>query len=118
MHHAPARIVLVTGGSRGIGADVAQQLAGPDTHVIVNYRECADHAEATCQGHPDAGGNASTLRADISNEDECAAMIDTIAARLRTVGHRGPQRVSRAPSWAPTRATRAAATAMLNVASR
>ena len=52
MHHAPARIVLVTGGSRGIGAEVAQQLASPDTHVIVNYRERAEHAESIAAGHP------------------------------------------------------------------
>ncbi|MCW2521171.1 MAG: short chain dehydrogenase, partial [Mycobacterium sp.] len=32
---SPARIVLVTGASRGIGAEVAQQLAAADTHVIV-----------------------------------------------------------------------------------
>jgi len=47
MPHAPARIVLVTGGSRGIGADVALQLASSDTHVIVNYRENAADAETT-----------------------------------------------------------------------
>lgn len=79
MHHAPARIVLVTGGSRGIGADVALQLASADTHVIVNYREHSRHAEATALAIRSAGGNASTLRADISDESECAAMIDSIA---------------------------------------
>ena len=47
MHHAPARIVLVTGGSRGIGAEVAQQLASPDTHVVVNYREQAERKQNT-----------------------------------------------------------------------
>ena len=44
MNHAPARIVLVTGGSRGIGAQVAQHLASADTHVVVNYRERAQRA--------------------------------------------------------------------------
>ena len=52
MNHAPARIVLVTGGSRGIGAQVAQQLASPDTHVVVNYRERAQRAESDRSGHP------------------------------------------------------------------
>jgi NAD(P)-dependent dehydrogenase (short-subunit alcohol dehydrogenase family) len=82
MHHAPARIVLVTGGSRGIGAEIAQQLASPDTHVVVNFRERAERAESIAQTIRDAGGHASTLRADISDEAECAAMIDTIAARF------------------------------------
>ncbi|MDT5323574.1 MAG: 3-oxoacyl-[acyl-carrier protein] reductase, partial [Mycobacterium sp.] len=39
MHNGPTRIVLVTGGSRGIGAEVARRFADPGTHVIVNYRE-------------------------------------------------------------------------------
>jgi NAD(P)-dependent dehydrogenase (short-subunit alcohol dehydrogenase family) len=79
MDHAPARIVLVTGGSRGIGADVARQLASPDTHVIVNYRRNAAQAEATAQAIRSAGGTASTLRADLADEGQCSAMIDTVA---------------------------------------
>lgn len=82
MHQAPARIVLVTGGSRGVGAEVAQRLASPDTHVVVNYREKAERAESIAEAIRSAGGHASTLRADISDEIECAAMIDTVAARF------------------------------------
>lgn len=82
MQHAPARIVLVTGGSRGVGADVAQQLASPDTHVVVNYRANGDRAASIARAIRYAGGQASTLRADISDEAESAAMIDTIAARF------------------------------------
>ena len=82
MHQVPARIVLVTGGSRGVGAEVAQRLASPDTHVVVNYREKAERAESIAQAIRNAGGHASTLRADISDEIQCAAMIDTIAARF------------------------------------
>ena len=82
MDHAPARIVLVTGGSKGIGAEVARQLAGPDTHVIVNHRESAECAEAVAQAIRNAGGQASTLAADISDEADRAVMIDTIASRF------------------------------------
>lgn len=82
MHHAPARIVLVTGGSRGVGAEVARLLAGDDTHVIVNYREGAERAESIAQAIRDAGGHASTHRADISDELASKAMIDTIATRF------------------------------------
>jgi 3-oxoacyl-[acyl-carrier protein] reductase len=82
MHHSPARIVLVTGGSRGIGAEVAQQLASAETHVVVNYRQNAARAESIAEAIRRAGGYASTLGADISDEAECAAMFDTIAARF------------------------------------
>jgi NAD(P)-dependent dehydrogenase (short-subunit alcohol dehydrogenase family) len=82
MHHSPARIVLITGGSRGIGAEVAKQLASPDTHVVVSYREKTQRAEAVAQAIRSAGGHASTLRADISDPTESAALIDTITARF------------------------------------
>jgi NAD(P)-dependent dehydrogenase (short-subunit alcohol dehydrogenase family) len=82
MHHAPARIVLVTGGSRGIGAEIAQQLANADTHVVVNYREAQGCAESIAEAIRGAGGHASTMAADISDETECTAMIDAIAARF------------------------------------
>lgn len=82
MDHAPTRIVLITGASRGIGAEVARHLADADTHVVVNYREHSRHADAVAEAIRSAGGSASTLRADIADETECAAMIDDIAARF------------------------------------
>lgn len=81
MEHT-ARIVLITGASRGIGADVAQQLASPDTHVIVNYREKSKRADAIADAIRAAGGHASTLRADISDDSDAAAMIEGIATRF------------------------------------
>jgi NAD(P)-dependent dehydrogenase (short-subunit alcohol dehydrogenase family) len=82
MRHEPSRIVLVTGASRGIGAEVARQLANPDTHVLVNYRERDKRANAIVDAIRAAGGHASTLAADISDETDAAAMIDAIAARF------------------------------------
>jgi 3-oxoacyl-[acyl-carrier protein] reductase len=75
---APTRIALVTGASRGIGADVAQQLAAPDTHVIVNYREKAKRAKAVVDTIRRAGGQASPVRADICDEAAAAAMIQQV----------------------------------------
>lgn len=82
MHHVPERIVLVTGASRGIGAEVAQQLADPNTHVIVNYREKAKRAEDIAEAVRDAGGHATTLRADISDEADATAMMESIETRF------------------------------------
>lgn len=76
--HAAQRIVLVTGASRGIGAEVALQLADPDTHVIVACRENTGLAMAVADDIIAAGGHASTVTADISDEAAVAAMIDHI----------------------------------------
>ncbi|MBI3227911.1 MAG: SDR family oxidoreductase [Mycolicibacterium cosmeticum] len=76
------RIVLVTGASRGIGAEVARQLAEPGTHVVVNYREKSARAEAVADDIRLLGGQASTLGADISDEAAAVAMITEIGQRF------------------------------------
>ena len=78
----PARVVLITGASRGIGAEAARQLAAPDTHVIVNYREKAKRADAVVEAIRGAGGNATALAADITDEVEVAAMMQYITAHF------------------------------------
>lgn len=79
MTHTPTRIVLVTGASSGTGAEVAQLLADPGTHVIVNFCEHADRAERVAAAIRDAGGHASTLGADLTDAAATATMIDSIA---------------------------------------
>lgn len=54
------QIILVTGASRGIGAEVATQLADAKRHVIVNYREKARRANEVVEAVRAAG--AGTLR--------------------------------------------------------
>lgn len=76
------QIALVTGASRGIGADVAVQLAHPDRHVIVNYRQQSRHAESVAEAIRAAGGRASTAAADICDEAAVTAMINDIGRRF------------------------------------
>ncbi|WP_422743266.1 SDR family oxidoreductase [Mycobacterium sp. WMMD1722] len=82
MRQDPARIVLVTGASRGVAAKVARRLADADTHVLVHYRRNVAAAEAVAAAIREAGGNASTLAADISDAAATAAMMDSIEARF------------------------------------
>ncbi|MFF3225578.1 SDR family oxidoreductase [Nocardia suismassiliense] len=75
---AGQRIVLITGASRGIGAETARILAGRGDHVIINYREKAKRANMIADEIIAAGGSASTAGADISDEDSARALIDGI----------------------------------------
>jgi 3-oxoacyl-[acyl-carrier protein] reductase len=77
-----SRIALVTGAARGIGAEVARQLADPDTHVIVNYREKARRADSVVRAIRDLGGRASAMAADLSAESAVADMISGIHTRF------------------------------------
>ena len=76
------QIVLVTGASRGIGAEVAVQLAGAGCHVVVNYREKASRAGDVVEAVRAAGGDASAVQADLTDEQASEAMIDGIGGRF------------------------------------
>jgi 3-oxoacyl-[acyl-carrier protein] reductase len=75
---ARRQIVLITGASRGIGAEVATQLADRDRHIIVNYREKARRANDIADLIRAAGGEASTVQADLCDERTVVAMLDGI----------------------------------------
>ncbi|QIS07675.1 SDR family NAD(P)-dependent oxidoreductase [Nocardia brasiliensis] len=73
---------MITGASRGIGAETARILAAGGDHVIINYREKLKRAKAIADAIGAAGGSASTAGADISDADSTRALIDDIVARF------------------------------------
>lgn len=73
------RAALVTGASRGIGREIALELAARGASVIVNYNSSTDAAEAVVKEITDAGGTAQAMQADVSDEDEAARLISDAA---------------------------------------
>ena len=70
--------VLVTGASRGIGAEIAKTLAGFGLKVWINYRSGAEAAEKIKEEIETAGGKAAIIKADVTNEEEFSGAIKTI----------------------------------------
>ena len=72
------KIVLITGGSRGIGAATARRMASEGGKVWVGYVERADAAEEVVGGIRDAGGAAESLSIDVRD----AASVDAAVSRI------------------------------------
>jgi Dehydrogenases with different specificities (related to short-chain alcohol dehydrogenases) len=66
-------VVLVTGGSRGIGAATARAAAAAGWSVALTYRDDEGAAAAVVAGIEAAGGTACAVRADVSVEDDVLA---------------------------------------------
>ena len=73
------KIALVTGASKGIGAAIALRLAERGARVAVNYNTSEGLAEQVAASIRDAGSDALTVRADVSDPPQVTAMVERIA---------------------------------------
>lgn len=80
-------LVIVTGGSRGIGAAICHKLAREGYSVAVNYAARPEAAESVVQEIVAAGGQARAFKGDVSNEQEVDSLFTAAQDSLgRLVG--------------------------------
>lgn len=72
------RSVLVTGGSRGIGAAIVRQLAAAGYHVLFTYHQNEAAAHTLLRA---VGGGAEALRCDLSQTAEVAQLCESLLER-------------------------------------
>lgn len=75
-------LVVVTGGSRGIGAAVCRGLAARGHAVAVNYAGNAKAADAVVDAVVADGGRARAIAADVADERQVAALFEEAEAEL------------------------------------
>jgi NAD(P)-dependent dehydrogenase (short-subunit alcohol dehydrogenase family) len=76
------KTLLITGGSRGIGAATALLAARVGYAVAVNYTRNAAAADSVVQQIKAAGGRAISLQADVADENEVMAMFANVDAEF------------------------------------
>ena len=80
-----AGVLIVTGGSRGIGAAVARRAAARGWRVVLTYRARRDAADAVCAEIRAQGGAAHAVQGDVVAPGDVAAMFDAAEAQFGAV---------------------------------
>ena len=80
-----SQTIVVTGGSRGIGAAAARLAAERGYAVCVNFRRNGAAAEEVVASITAAGGRALAVGADVSSEPDVVRLFETVDARLGAI---------------------------------
>jgi len=93
------RAALVTGGGRGIGREIALELARAGADVAINYYVEPERAQATAADISALGVRAAAIPGDVGDADDARRMIDEVVRRFGRidilVNNAGTQ------TWAP-----------------
>ena len=76
MKNLSNKVILVTGASKGIGAEVAKKLAEAKASVIVNYASSKTDADSVVETIKNKGGDAIAIQADVSKAEEVKLLFD------------------------------------------
>ena len=79
------RVVLVTGSSRGIGAEVAVKAAAAGALVAVHYHRSVDGARGTMERVRSAGGTAEVFDADLTDGAQAEGLVGRVIERFGRV---------------------------------
>ena len=74
--------VLVTGSSRGIGADTVGYFSDAGARVVINYRNKEARANKLAESIRALGGTAITVGADLTDQASVSAMFETVKAEF------------------------------------
>ncbi len=86
-HPAPPPVVLITGGSRGLGRSMALQLAQQGSDIVLTYRSEAGEAQAVVAAIEADGRRAVALPLDVGDTSTFPAFVEAAGTALAGWGH-------------------------------
>jgi 3-oxoacyl-[acyl-carrier protein] reductase len=86
MNKLAGKIAIVTGGSKGIGADIAKGLAKEGASVVVNYSSSKEGADKVVAEITSAGGKAVAVQGDVAKEADVNRLFDETKKEFGKLG--------------------------------
>ncbi|WP_422123542.1 3-oxoacyl-[acyl-carrier-protein] reductase [Planococcus sp. X10-3] len=85
MSDLTGKTAIITGGSRGIGAEIARRFADAGAKVVVNYSGSQQKAEAVVASIKENGGEAIAVKANVSDAEAVKAMVEETMSTFGSV---------------------------------
>lgn len=79
------KVALITGGSRGIGSEIATELGKEGAYVVINYNGNEAAAMKVLENIKQQGGHGEIYQCNIGNFEEVKGMIDTIVTNHKRI---------------------------------
>jgi 3-oxoacyl-[acyl-carrier protein] reductase len=84
-NRAGSKVVLVTGGSRGIGAGIVRRFAAEGFRVAIACRSGTDAADKVLDDITAAGGQSIVVTGDVAKPEDAMAMVAEVVAQFGTI---------------------------------
>ena len=85
MSDLTGKTAIITGASRGIGAEIAKRFAEAGAKIVVNYSGSQQKAEAVVEMIKENGGEAIAVKANVADADAVKAMVEATMAAFGSV---------------------------------
>ena len=69
------KVAIITGSSQGLGSAIAKKLSERNVNTVINYSSNEDLANHTMKECIKNGVNAITVKANVSNDDDCIKLV-------------------------------------------
>jgi len=79
------KVAIITGSSRGIGAEIALTLATTGAKVVISYAGNQSAADKVCSAISDAGGECMAVKADVSDPAEVRKLFEITSEHFKQI---------------------------------